>query len=94
MAEGFEIETPCECQGILGATLNAERLVVDGWVRRFGDRERAPANTIGHDPSRFDVAWHCPLCGRNTLRTFHCDTLRPVHLPDPEAPPKDAADAP
>jgi hypothetical protein len=33
-------------------------------------REIAPAHSINAECLRFDVAWLCPFCGRNTLRSF------------------------
>ncbi len=74
----FVIQTVCECQALLGAELGADRLVLRGWASRRGDRESAPANTIGTPEVRFDVAWHCPMCGRNTLRTFHEGALQRI----------------
>jgi len=86
ITKGYEVDSLCECQGILGATLNSERLVLEGWVRRAGERERTPANTVGQEADRFDIVWLCTLCGRNTLRTFHAAALREVALPEPEPP--------
>ena len=67
----FTLSSVCECQALLSAELGEDRLVLRGWAARRGAREPAPANTIGEPADRFDVAWHCPLCGRNTLRSFH-----------------------
>ena len=64
ITKGYEVDSLCECQGILGATLNSERLVLEGWVRRAGERERTPANTVGQEADRFDIVWLCTLCGR------------------------------
>ncbi len=75
----YDIQTVCECQALLEAELNADRQVLRGFARRGGASESAPANSImgsGADGDRFDVAWKCPLCGRNTLRTFHVGALR------------------
>jgi hypothetical protein len=74
----FVIQTVCECQAMLLAELGANGLVLRGWASRRGSDEPAPANTIGEPAERFDVAWHCPLCGRNTMRTFHQGALRRV----------------
>jgi hypothetical protein len=77
MTLGFEIQTVCECQALLEAELNEERQVLHGFARRGAERVSAPANSIfGADPARFDVAWKCPLCGRNSLRSFYVDALR------------------
>lgn len=85
MQARYELTTACECQALLGATLNEQRLVVSGWAAPSGassnsleDRISAPANSIGQDSERFDVSWLCPLCSRNTLRTFHVGALRPL----------------
>ncbi len=67
----FSIQTVCECQATLHAELGADRLIMRGWARRRGQEESAPANTVGKPEERFDVVWQCPMCGRNTLRTFH-----------------------
>jgi hypothetical protein len=75
MSTAFEIQTVCECQALLEAELNEERQVLSGWASYRGVREHAPANTLGGG-DRFDVAWKCPWCGRNTLRTFHLGALR------------------
>jgi len=37
--------------------------------------ETAPAHSIGADEERFDVAWLCPFCIRNTLRSFDATGL-------------------
>jgi hypothetical protein len=72
------ISTRCECQATLSATLDEKRHVVSGWAARNGDKERAPAHSINADQDRFDVAWLCPFCNRNTLRSFFAGALRPV----------------
>ncbi|WP_438030570.1 hypothetical protein [Sorangium sp. So ce233] len=95
----FLISTPCECQASLSATLDEHRHVIAGWAARAprgrsasgeADRELAPAHSINAHLDRFDVAWLCPYCGRNTLRTFYAGAMR--RLPDapagqPAAPP-------
>ena len=75
MSSAFEIQTVCECQALLGAELNEERQVLRGWASQRGASEPAPANNVGSG-ERFDVAWQCPWCGRNTLRTFYAGALR------------------
>lgn len=74
----FVIQTVCECQATLHAELGGDRLVLRGWARFRGEDEPAPANTVGDLTERFDVVWQCPLCGRNTLRTFHEGALRRI----------------
>ena len=72
------IQSRCECQATLSATLDDEHHVLHGEARLRGARERAAAHSIGADGERFDVAWLCPFCNRNTLRTFHVGALRPL----------------
>lgn len=76
----YRVQSVCECQAILEAELDDKHLVLAGWARRPGERrERAPANSVrGRSPERFDVAWQCPICGRDTLRTFHVDAAAPI----------------
>jgi hypothetical protein len=74
----FVLQSVCECQAKLEAELDADRLVLHGWASRRGARERAPANTVGVPGTRFDVVWHCPMCGRNTMRTFHEGALQRI----------------
>ena len=66
----YQIQSACECQALLGADLDEHRNVVTGWVSLNGEREPAPANAVAPSKARFDVVWHCPICGRNTLRSF------------------------
>jgi hypothetical protein len=77
----FAVQTVCECQALLHATLDAHKLVVDAWITYAGERLHAAANTIGAPAERFDVSWHCPRCKRNTLRTFHEGAMRRVQPP-------------
>lgn len=74
----FLISSRCECQATLSATLDEKRHVVAGWSARRGAKEVAPAHSINAHLDRFDVAWLCPYCGRNTLRTFYAGALRKV----------------
>ena len=41
-----------------------------------GARERAPANSVACSGDRVDVVWQCPMCGRNSLRSFYAGALR------------------
>jgi hypothetical protein len=72
------VESRCECQAQLVAELDESRTVVRGFVN---DRERnrelvAPANaTKKIGDKQVDVGWSCPVCTRNTLRTFNVETL-------------------
>ena len=72
------VSSRCECQATLTATLDEKRHVISGQARLRGGKERAAAHSIGADGDRFDVAWLCPFCNRNTLRTFHVGALRAV----------------
>lgn len=67
----------CECQARLGAELDQNRVVLRGWARdpRRGEELVAPANSIGVTRERFDVGWFCPICTRNTLRSFEASAL-------------------
>lgn len=93
MSARYEIQTVCECQALLGADLDAERNVVEGWASRGGDRETAPANSVEPGSERFDVVWQCPLCGRNTLRTFYVGALAKKAVVDEPASSDEEDDA-
>jgi hypothetical protein len=73
------VESRCECQALLVAELDEARTVVRGFVsdRARGRELTAPANagkTIG--AKQVEVGWSCPMCTRNTLRTFNVEALR------------------
>lgn len=72
----FAAESRCECQARLSAILDEHHHVLEGAALRLDVREPAPAHSIGAQLDRFDIAWLCPFCGRNTLRTFHVGALR------------------
>lgn len=72
------VESRCECQAQLVAELNEARSVVRGFVndRARGRELLAPANaTKKIGDKQVDVGWSCPVCTRNTLRTFNVETL-------------------
>src|SRR5579859_2796269 len=70
------IRSVCECQSPLEAILDEHRYVLAGFaIGPERERERSPAHAIGPERRRFDVAWLCPVCGRNTLRSFDADAL-------------------
>src|SRR5262245_54750479 len=70
------IRSVCECQSQLEAILDQHRYVVAGFaVGPDRLRGRSPAHRLQADRRRFDVAWLCPYCGRNTLRSFSADAL-------------------
>lgn len=71
------IASACECQARLGAELDEDKCVIRGWAKdpRSGATLPAPAHTIGAGNIRFQVAWFCPFCIRNTLRSFDTEGL-------------------
>lgn len=74
----YRVQSVCECQALLEAELDEQRLVLAGYARKAGGaREKAPATSIGR-AERFDIAWHCPVCGRSTLRSFDAAALPAV----------------
>jgi hypothetical protein len=89
------IQSVCECQSQLEAILDEHRYVLAGFaIGSDRVRERSPAHTIEAQNRRFDVAWLCPFCGRNTLRSFAADALSwmdadpptPATAPPPQPP--------
>ena len=79
----YQAASRCECQASLAAILDEGRHVLEGSATRLGAREIAPAHSIGAGlEGTFDIAWMCPFCGRNTLRTFHADGLSRVVTPE------------
>jgi hypothetical protein len=90
------IRSVCECQSELEAVLDEHRFVLAGFaIGSDRVRERSPAHTIEAAHRRFDVGWLCPVCGRNTLRSFDADALSwidadppaPAAFPPPQPPP-------
>jgi len=72
------VESRCECQAHLVAELDEARAVVRGYVSDHarGREVMAPANAAKKfDAKTVDVGWSCPMCTRNTLRTFNIETL-------------------
>jgi hypothetical protein len=71
------IQSRCECQAMLSASLNQQRYVLSGWATepRRRRQESCPAHSIDADKEVFQVAWLCPFCGRNTLRVFYAGAL-------------------
>jgi hypothetical protein len=72
----YSVNSRCECQANLTATLDENHKVIAGAASRGGSREVAPANSIGATAERFDIGWACPFCGRNTMRSFYVGALR------------------
>lgn len=71
------IQSRCECQAALSASLNQQRHVLSGWATEPRKRrtEPCPAHSIDAESEVFQVAWLCPFCGRNTLRVFYSGAL-------------------
>ena len=71
------IQSRCECQAGLWASLNQQRLVIAGWATdpRKHRQEPCTAHSIDTEHENFQVAWLCPYCGRNTLRSFYAGAL-------------------
>jgi len=70
------VESTCECQAKLLAELDERRRVVRGWARPSrGGELTAPAHSIGAGSERFQVAWACPYCTRNVVRSFDASAL-------------------
>lgn len=65
----------CECQALLVAKLNEQRHVIQSYAEVDGQREHAPAHSIGAQRERFDVGWLCSVCGRNVMRSFYAGAL-------------------
>ena len=89
------IRSVCECQSQLEALLDEQRQVLAGYAKQRGEEpERSPAHSIGAENKRFDVGWACPICGRNTLRSFDAEALvwregdapAPAQFPTVQAP--------
>ena len=85
----YIVSTRCECQAVLSAELDEKRQPVAAWATRSGARESAPAHSIHPELDRFDVAWLCNFCGRNTLRSFYVGALR--RMKEPAAPAEPSA---
>jgi hypothetical protein len=81
----FTVTSRCECQATLSAILDGKRQVISAGAGLHGATERAPAHAIGTSAERFDVAWMCPFCGRNTLRSFFTGALRRLPKVEGEA---------
>jgi hypothetical protein len=77
MSAAFRAQSVCECQALLEAELDERHQILTGSARKPGsERETAPANSVKGDGDRFDIVWQCPMCGRNTLRSFSAGALR------------------
>ncbi len=70
------VRSRCECQGRLEAIVDEKGTVLSGCVTaRGGGTELAPATAISAGAEIFQVGWLCPLCHRNTLRSFYRGAL-------------------
>jgi hypothetical protein len=78
MAKKALVKSVCECQGQLSAELNEARHVLKGWVvdARRKRELPAPCHSMAADSDYFQLGWLCPLCGRNTLRSFYVGALQ------------------
>lgn len=78
MTKTAVVRSVCECQGRLGAELNEQGNTLRGWVvdPRRGNELSAPCHAMSPGQEYFQLAWLCPLCGRNTLRSFYRGGLR------------------
>ena len=83
------IQSRCECQASLWASLNQQRLVIGSWATepRRKRQELCAAHSIGAEHENFQVAWLCPFCGRNTLRAFYAGALNWRNARMSERPP-------
>jgi hypothetical protein len=72
-----EVHSRCECQAPLGAELDERQTVLRGWASDpvSRTRERAPSHAIHPEQGVFQVAWLCPFCTRNVLRSFESTGL-------------------
>lgn len=67
-----KVQTRCECQARLFAEIDENGLVVRGSVQFLDEiQELSPATAVGAQKDYFQVGWLCPICGRNTLRSFY-----------------------
>lgn len=82
------VSSVCECQARLGAELDEDHNVVHGWSRDVrGRTENSPCTRASNDGNRFHLAWLCPFCGRNTLRSFDVQALAFRDPAEPETRP-------
>ena len=77
----YTASSRCECQASLNAELTEDRLAIHGTAFLLGQREIAPAHSIEAQDDVFDIAWLCPFCGRNVMRTFAASALRRIAKP-------------
>lgn len=90
-----QVSSACECQAGLFANLNENRFVLRGWAKDMRRKREAsaPAHAIHTETQRFQVAWYCPYCNRNTLRSFDSMGLAWKPLPESAAVAPEQADA-
>lgn len=71
------VHSACECQARLSAELDENKHVHRGWATDLGRCKTriAPAHSIHPASERFQLGWACPMCGRNTLRSFETSGL-------------------
>ena len=82
-----QVSSACECQAALFADLDENRFVLHGWAKDMRRKRQAvaPAHAIHTETQRFQIAWFCPFCIRNTLRSFDATGLAWRSLPEPVA---------
>jgi hypothetical protein len=69
------VVTRCECQAKLSALVGADGIVTGGTAKSRGVEQNAPATAMGAGLDQFQVGWLCPMCGRNTVRSFYKGAL-------------------
>ncbi|HLV22588.1 MAG TPA: hypothetical protein VKZ49_16970 [Polyangiaceae bacterium] len=74
----------CECQAQLVAELDENRHVLRGYAVDVYRKQRlpAPSQSLRAHAPRFDVAWFCPFCIRNVLRSFDAGGLAYRKVPE------------
>lgn len=80
------VSSRCECQASLQASVDDQGVVRAGSAGQgSSDRTTAPAQVVarrdGPTDSYWDVAWLCPFCGRNVLRTVARSSLSFSEIP-------------
>jgi hypothetical protein len=69
------VESVCECQARLYASLDEQRHVTRGWATQRGQELAAPANALGGQGDTLNLGFSCPFCTRNNLRSFRAGAL-------------------
>lgn len=70
------IQSRCECQAKLSAVVEEDGTVILGSATSGKNATvQAPSTAIGAGAEQFQVGWQCPICGRNTVRSFYRGAL-------------------